>query len=460
MSITNSNKELSKTHIDCGGSFKVKLSLTAEPDIMTNPTDIVLILDRSGSMEGKPLESLKVGAKKFIDIIDEATDGTHEGQIGMGSRIGIVSFSNTAVQDTQLITDVSELKTAVDNLRIGRNTNHGDAFTKAIEMFDLNSTNKKVMVMFTDGVTTAGSPPAPIANEAKAQGIIIYVIGLSGNGGIDENALNQWASQPPEAYVAITPNDEELQDLFEDLAQNISKPGAKNIVVTDKLNPCFRVTYVYKPTKGTAEKLDDYTVQWKIDELGVKHSEGAVLEFNVEHIGTCSGTLEVNEDVIYTDDIRSVVTFPSPTIDVDCGTEVCPEHCPEAVDIQVNGCEDVVEIDAGDVKMDSLGFIINLKVVLKNVCPDRRVALAAILTETDAKDTEHRRGVKVFTVPAHSGSGCRDVKVNCIRFVVTGDTDVSGSSASFCHTRNFKARFIANYIDSGFDCCDSTMQCQ
>lgn len=455
MSITNTNKELSKTRIDCGGSFKVKLSLTAEPDIMTNPTDIVLILDRSGSMEGKPLASLKAGANKFIDIIDEATDSAHDGQIGFGSRIGIVSFANTATQDTQLITDVSDLKTAVNNLTAGRFTNHEDAFIKATEMFDMASTNKKVMIMFTDGVTTAGGPPAPVANAAKAQGIIIYVIGLSGNGGIDEGALNQWASQPPESYVAITPDDEELEDLFENLAKNISKPGAKNIVIEDTLSPCFRVTYVYTPTKGTAEKLDDYTVQWKIDELGEKHSEGAVLEFNVEHIGTCSGTMEANDDISYTDDVGSIVSFPSPTIEVDCGTEVCPEHCPEAVDIQVNGCEDVVEIDAGNVHMDSLGFIINLELVLKNVCPNRRIALAAVLTETDPKGKEYKRGIKVFTVPAHHGSSCRDVAVKCIRFVVTGDTDVSGSAASLCNTRNFKARFFANYIDSGFDCCDS-----
>lgn len=227
MSITNTNKELSKTRIDCGGSFKVKLSLTAEPDIMTNPTDIVLILDRSGSMEGKPLASLKAGANKFIDIIDEATDSAHDGQIGFGSRIGIVSFANTATQDTQLITDVSDLKTAVNNLTAGRFTNHEDAFIKATEMFDMASTNKKVMIMFTDGVTTAGGPPAPVANAAKAQGIIIYVIGLSGNGGIDEGALNQWASQPPESYVAITPDDEELEDLFENLAKKYLQTRGK-----------------------------------------------------------------------------------------------------------------------------------------------------------------------------------------------------------------------------------------
>ena len=38
MGITNSNKELSTSHIDCGDTFKVKLSLTAEPD--TLPEDV------------------------------------------------------------------------------------------------------------------------------------------------------------------------------------------------------------------------------------------------------------------------------------------------------------------------------------------------------------------------------------------------------------------------------------
>ncbi len=56
MGVTNSNKELSLSNIECGGSFKIKLSLTAAPDIVSHPTDIVLILDRSGSMAGSPLQ--------------------------------------------------------------------------------------------------------------------------------------------------------------------------------------------------------------------------------------------------------------------------------------------------------------------------------------------------------------------------------------------------------------------
>lgn len=177
MGLTNSNKFISTDQIDCTGSLKVTLALAAAPDISTNPTDIVLILDRSGSMAGSPLANLKLGADKFIDIIEEATDGTANGVIGSGSRIGIVSFADTAVQNTKLITSVADLKAAVNGLTAGGSTNHADAFTKAAALFDPASSNAKVMVMFTDGETTAGPNPSPIAAAARAAGIVIYCIG-------------------------------------------------------------------------------------------------------------------------------------------------------------------------------------------------------------------------------------------------------------------------------------------
>ena len=99
MGLNNSNKTISIDRIDCSGSLKVTLALSASPDISSTPTDIVLVLDRSGSMAGSPLTNMKTGAKKFIDIIDEATDGSQDGQIGSGSRIGIVSFADTATAE-------------------------------------------------------------------------------------------------------------------------------------------------------------------------------------------------------------------------------------------------------------------------------------------------------------------------------------------------------------------------
>lgn len=458
MGITNSNKELNAEIINCGGSFSIQLSLTAEPDIVNNPTDIVLILDRSGSMAGSALANMKSGAKAFIDIIDESTDGTQDGQIGGGSHIGIVSFADTGVQDTQLITSVATLKTAVDALSSGGSTNHEDAFEKALALFNPASTNAKVMVMFTDGVTTAGGNANAIATLAKAQGVIIYVIGLSGNGGIDEQALRDWASDPDSAYVAITPDDAELEDLFENLAQNISNPGATDIVITEKVNPCFRITSVSAPTKGTAMITDSTTLQWRIDELGVTASEGAVLEFNVQHIGQCSGTVEVNESITYTDNEGNVVNFPSPEIEVDCGIAVIPEECPEPVEIAMDGCSDTIEFDAGELELNSLGRIVQLDVTLRNVCPNKRVALAAIVTEVDSEGIEYKRGMKTMTIPAHTRVTCQDITVRCIKFVLPEDLDVSDSPDSMCNTRNIRARFIAHYIDNDFECCDLVLE--
>lgn len=224
MGVTNSSKQVSTNLIDCDGSLKITLGLSASPDIVSNPTDIVLVLDRSGSMAGSPLANMKAGARTFIDILEEATDGTQDGQIGSGSRIGIVSFADTATANTQLITSVANLKAAVDSLVAGGSTNHADAFLKATQLFDPMSSNARVIVMFTDGKTTTGAPPAPIATAAKASGIIIYCIGLIGSDGIDVATLNDWASDPDASYVAVTPDDTQLEDLFADLAANISKP--------------------------------------------------------------------------------------------------------------------------------------------------------------------------------------------------------------------------------------------
>ncbi len=113
MGITNSNKQIDTTQIDCEGTLKVTLALSAAPDIASNPTDIILVLDRSGSMAGSPLSNMKTGAKTFIDIIDEATDSSRDGTIGFGSRIGIVSFADTAAVNAPLMTSAADLKSAV-----------------------------------------------------------------------------------------------------------------------------------------------------------------------------------------------------------------------------------------------------------------------------------------------------------------------------------------------------------
>jgi Ca-activated chloride channel family protein len=455
MGVTNSNKLISADVIDCDGSLKVTLALTAAPEIITNPTDIVLVLDRSGSIAGTPLANMKAGANTFIDIIEEATDGTKDGVIGSGSRIGVVSFADTALVNAQLITSVTTLKNAVNALTAGGLTNHADAFSKAAQLFDPNSSNQKVIVLFTDGNTTTGLPPAPVAAAAKADRILIYCIGLIGSDGVDVNALNTWASDPDSSYVSVTPDDADLEELFAELAANISKPGATDIVIDEVVNADFTITNILPPNKGSVDQLLPTSLRWSIPELGATASEGAQLEFFIKHTASTPGTKQVNQFINYSDNEGNLVLFPSPKVTVECDIIVHPEGCPIPIDFSVDGCSDSELVDLGELNLSSQGRIVQLDVTLKNVCPDRRVSLAVILTEVDENGMEYQRGMKAMTIPAHKAPGCRDVLVKCIPFVLPEDLDVSGDAASLCNTRHLKARLIAHNIDTDYRCCEA-----
>ena len=460
MSIIHSDKRISASQIPCDGTLKVTISLTAKPDIQDHPADVVLVLDRSRSMAGAPLASMKAGAKTFIDILAESTGGSQDGQIGGGSRIAVVSFASTATKDTQLITSVAALKAAVDSLTAAGSTNHADAFTKAGELFDPGSSAQKIIVLFTDGKTTIGPPPAPVAAALRDAGVVIYCIGLTGSDGIDVATLHEWATDPDSEHVAVTPDPAELEELFADIAQSISKPGATGIVVDEVVHSDFQITSILTPQKGDATLMGPNTIRWTIEELGATDVETATLEFYVRHIGETGGTKPVNQSITYTDREKQDVSFPDPKVLVDCGVVTTPEGCPEPVEVTMDGCQDFVSVDLGDTYLQSQGRILEVRATLHNVCPDKRVALAVLLSEVDEKGKEHPRGMKTVTVPVHHCPACRNVLVRGIRFILPEDLNVSGTPGKLCTPRNLRVRLFSHYVDYDFQCCNVTVTCK
>lgn len=460
MSIIHSDKRISASQIPCDGTLKVTISLTAKPDIQDHPADVVLVLDRSRSMAGAPLASMKAGAKTFIDILAESTGGSQDGQIGGGSRIAVVSFASTATKDTQLITSVAALKAAVDSLTAAGSTNHADAFIKAGELFDPSSSAQKIIVLFTDGKTTIGPPPAPVAAALRDSGVVIYCIGLTGSDGIDVATLHEWATDPDSEHVAVTPDPAELEELFADIAQSISKPGATGIVVDEVVHSDFQITSILTPQKGDATLMGPNTIRWTIEELGATDVETATLEFYVRHIGETGGTKPVNQSITYTDREKQDVSFPDPKVLVDCGVVTTPEGCPEPVEVTMDGCQDFVSVDLGDTYLQSQGRILEVRATLHNVCPEKRVALAVLLSEVDEKGKEHPRGMKTVTVPVHHCPACRNVLVRGIRFILPEDLNVSGTPGKLCTPRNLRVRLFSHYVDYDFQCCNVTVTCK
>lgn len=303
------------------------------------------------------------------------------------------------------------------------------------------------MVMFTDGETTTGPDPSPIAAAARAMGITIYCIGLVGNTGIDVDALNDWATDPDVTHVAIAPDSSDLEQIFADLAANISVPGATNIIIDESLNPDFVITGMPVVSVGTISLLTDTSFRWSISQLGVSATESATVTFPIQHVAATTGTKNINQDLTYTDMQGNVVSFNNPSVFVDCESSVCADQCPVSVNVPMGSCRDFVEFNAGDLALEDAGRILQLDVNLLNVCPGRRVALAVVLTELDQAGQPQPRGMKVFTIPAHNLPTCSDVLVSCIRFILPEN------GTSLCTERNLKAQFMAHYIDNDFSCC-------
>ena len=446
MGIINSNKTIGNvSEIDCNGLLQVAIGITAAPDIISNPTDIVLVLDRSGSMEGQPLADLKTSVNTFIDIIASATGGSPD-TIGSGSQIGIVSFSDTATQNAGLMTSVADLKAAADALVSGGSTNHSAAFVQATTMLS-ESTNNRVMIMFTDGETTVGPNPSPFAAVARAQGITIYCIGLIGSSGIDIAALNDWATDPDITHVSIAPDSSELEQLFADLAENISVPGAMNIVIDEVLNPDFIIIGTPMASVGNLTMLSPSSFQWTINQLGTTITESATVVFEAQHIAASTGLKNVNQSISYSDDEGNVVSFANPTVYVDCSPVFPVDTGPIPIEIPITGCEDYIEFNAGDLALEDSGRILDLDVNLLNVCPGKRVALAVILSEVDIDGLLLPRGMKTIEVPAHTLPTCSSVQVTCIRFILPE------SGTILCEERELRAQIFAHYIDYDFVSC-------
>ncbi len=231
------------------------------------------------------------------------------------------------------------------------------------------------------------------------------------------------------------------------------RPGASDIVIRDTLSPGFRITSLAPPTKGQAVLLDSHLVEWEIAALGIDEEEGASLTFTVIYEGTDTGLMEVTQSIFYCDLEGNPVTFPSPSIQIDCGTIEIEEGCPEPMDIVIGDCSNTIKFDAGELMMDSLGRILQLDVTLLGVCPGKRVALAVILNEVDEFGIEYQRGMKTMTIPAHNRSTCQDITIRCVEFVLPQDLDVSSGCSCLCNKRNLRVRLIAHYVDHGYICC-------
>ena len=161
----------------------------------------------------------------------------------------------------------------------------------------------------------------------------------------------------------------------------------------------------------------------------------------------------MSESIIYEAQESNALTQPGQSAEATCPGTIWPEPCPEPTAIVVPSCQDAVQVALPDIGPGALGRIVQLDVVLKSVCPGKRLAVSMILGEVDANGLATPRGVKHILVPAQSGDQCLDVTLKCIQFSLPEALDPTGNGSSLCKDRNLQAQVIANYVDTDFACC-------
>ncbi|MEE1286502.1 MAG: VWA domain-containing protein [Ruminobacter sp.] len=163
--------------------------------ISTEHNDFILAIDLSDSMEIKDMyDKDKKLVTRLSVVKNELKDFIHHRiRSKNNDRIGVILFADNAYILTPLTFDrqlVLDLIDEIDLSLAGQLTNISDAINLAIQRFDEAKTNKKIMILLSDGKnTTDGMNPLEAANSAKDAGMKIYTIGFGG-GSITINNRN------------------------------------------------------------------------------------------------------------------------------------------------------------------------------------------------------------------------------------------------------------------------------
>jgi uncharacterized protein YegL len=197
----------------------VEVTATSAPAVSCiEQLDLMLVLDRSGSINATELATLKSAANSFITALAPTTTGVHIGQ---------TSFATGATLDLHLTGDETLAHAAVNALVSGGFTNLKGGIDLAIGEFDDLHVHERpsvpdIMVIITDGApnrplpsNTATTTAAASADAARAAGIEIFVVGVGVSSSTEAYLKSDIADDAAHYFPAVDFDD--LQAILENL---------------------------------------------------------------------------------------------------------------------------------------------------------------------------------------------------------------------------------------------------
>ena len=453
MGIKNIFKTVEPLVIESGGCADVTIGFIVEPDIISNPSDIIILLDISSNMNSI-FEYIQNATINFIDSIVKST-GSSNNIINGGTKIGLVTFSDIAKEEQELTNNANILKAKINLLTTQGISNIKKGLVQASKSLNTLSSNKKI-ILISDG-NWSDDETNNIIGQLENDNVETYVIAIDAGKGLNEMALKNFASNPYSYFYINVNSALYLQQVLCNLADSISSPGPTEAYIYEKVTSDFQIISISIPSHGTATLTSPRSLKWDIGSIGQNKSELISLTFRIKHISNRAGNLSVNQSIQYLDNNHNSITFSNIIIKVK--SNLLPDSYKNKTNFEVNSCEDSKTLNLNSYEMQSLGRILQLNVCLKNVCPNKRISLAVILYELDENNKKYPRGMKTFIVSSDADE-CADLCLNCIEFVVPESlvSEVGGDPTTLCNKRRFTTKVIAHYIDE-IQCCSEVILC-
>ena len=206
---------LAQNKVLVGSHGQISLSLTlrgediaGEPNEIVQPVDLVVVIDRSGSMRGQKISDAKQAVVRLLDRMS--------GQ----DRISIVTYSN-GVEVVSPLTSVTDtmrrhLKERVTHLQVGGGTNLGGGLERGISMLGYASAvdRQRKVVLLSDGLANQGirSPQAlgAMAGRASEHNMSVSSVGVGYDFNemlmttiADHGAGNYYFLEDPQSFAQI-----------------------------------------------------------------------------------------------------------------------------------------------------------------------------------------------------------------------------------------------------------------
>jgi Ca-activated chloride channel family protein len=190
---------------------------------------IVLVTDVSRSMladdvDPNRMEAARSAAQRFLE------------EVPAEALVGAVAFSTDPHTIEEPTDDHDEIKALVDGLSADGGTAAGDALAAALEMVDGPDEDRPpaAILLLSDGKTTTGRDPIPVARRARRLGVPIHTVALGTRGAVITTPDGSLLPVPPDPETmrriaalsggrAFEVDDAgELGGLYEDLGSRVA----------------------------------------------------------------------------------------------------------------------------------------------------------------------------------------------------------------------------------------------